>query len=94
MYHRVNRRFYTSFECMLTYFAGSNNETQGIKTLDLTLDPSKEEQREHDVKKAKDDYDKEFGSMNKTREAISNLFEILWYSQLPCFDVRNITSQT
>ena len=79
---------------MLTYFADSNNETQGIKTLDLTLDPLKEEQRANDVKKAKDDYDKEFGSMKKTREAISNLFEILWYSQLPCFDVKNITSQT
>ena len=32
--------------------------------------------------------------MKKTRESISNLFEILWYSQLPCFDVKNITSQT
>ena len=35
-----------------------------------------------------------YENLQKTEEAIRNLFEILWYSQLPCFDIRDITSET
>ena len=53
-----------------------------------------EAERQIEINNAKQTYDKEFGSMQKTEDAIRNLFEILWYSQLPCFDIKDITSKT
>ena len=53
-----------------------------------------ESERQIEINNAKQTYDKEFGSMKKTEDAIRNLFEILWYSQLPCFDIKDITSKT
>ena len=60
--------------------------------MNLQLDPSMETERLIEIENAKHDYDEEFGSMEKTTTAIQNLFEILWYSQLPCFDIKDITS--
>ena len=62
--------------------------------MNLQLDPSMETERLIEIENAKHDYDEEFGGMDKTAEAIQNLFEILWYSQLPCFDIKDITSET
>ena len=62
--------------------------------MNLVLDPSMEQERLSEIEKAKNDYEREFGSMTKTKDAIRNLFEILWYSQLPCFDIKDITSET
>ena len=50
------------------------------------------EEREEVVRKARAQYDNEFGSMDVAK-SYKSLFEILWYSQLPCFDVENITSE-
>ena len=60
--------------------------------MNLQLDPSMEMERLIEIENAKHEYDEEFGSMEKTTTAIQNLFEILWYSQLPCFDIKDITS--
>ena len=58
----------------------------------VILDPSKSKERKEKVIEARKKYDEEFGSLDMTK-AYANLFEILWYSQLPCYDVKNITSE-
>ena len=63
-----------------------------IKKLDLALNPSKGFERKEKFKKLKRRYREMFGDLDMDR-AYQNLFEILWYSQLPCFDVGNITSE-
>ena len=37
-------------------------------------------------------YDEEFGSIDMEK-SYKSLFELLWYSQMPCFDVRGLTSR-
>ena len=64
----------------------------GIKTLNLMLDPAKEPEREQTIKAKKEDWYKKFGSLNFT-QAYEKLFELLWYSRLPCVDVRDVTSK-
>ena len=67
------------------------NDCPGIKKLNTVFDPWKVEERKEAVEAAKIQYDNEFGSMDVAK-SYKSLFEILWYSQLPCFDVHNITS--
>ena len=67
------------------------NDSPGIKKLNTAFDPWKLEERKEVVRNAKIKYDNEFGSMDVAK-SYQSLFEILWYSQLPCFDVKNITS--
>ena len=47
--------------------------------------------REAITKQAREQYDSNFGDLD-FEKSYESLFEILWYSQLPCFDVRNVTS--
>ena len=69
----------------------NTNVPSNIQKLNLLLDPEKKKEREEKVRKARSDFQDNFGGMNYT-VAYDSLFEILWYSQLPCFDVRNVTS--
>ena len=39
----------------------------------------------------KKQFDKQFGSMN-WEKSYESMFQLMWYSQLPCFDVNQITS--
>ena len=64
----------------------------GIQKLNTVFDPWKVEDRNAAIREAKFQYDNEFGSMDVAK-SYKSLFEILWYSQLPCFDVKNITSE-
>ena len=64
-----------------------------IKKLNLLLDPSRIHERSDAKALEKEKYDKNFGGMNMV-DSYQNLFEVLWYSQLPCFDVKNITSNS
>lgn len=66
--------------------------TTGIKTLNLLLDPSKASKLHKTVQTAKEKWQKNYGSLNISK-AYEKLFELLWYSRLPCFDVKNITSE-
>ena len=66
--------------------------SSGIKTLNMILDPAKVPERDQIVKAKKDDWNKKFGSLNFT-QAYEKLFELLWYSRLPCVDVRDVTSK-
>ena len=56
------------------------------------LDPEEDLARKKAVIEAQDDYKASFGSLD-LKTAYESMFEILWYSQLPCFDVKDITSQ-
>ena len=64
----------------------------GIKTLNMFLDPSKEGQRMQTVAEEKLNWHTKFSNLNFSR-AYEKLFELFWYSRLPCFDVRNVTSK-
>ena len=67
---------------------GSNSQAQ---KLNLMLDPSMANERLAKLEQARKDYNENFGAAD-LQKAYESLFEILWYSQMPCFDVRNVTS--
>ena len=62
-----------------------------IKRLDVLLDPEKEETRKKMEEDARKQFDEQFGNMSWT-ESYESMFQLMWYSQLPCFDVNQITS--
>ena len=64
-----------------------------IQKLNLLLDPEKESERNERTEALKENYNQEFGGIDM-KASYQNLFQILWYSQLPCFDVKNITSNS
>ena len=55
------------------------------------LDPRQAQSRNQLVEDTQKRFKEMFGGL-ETRKAYQSLFEILWYSQLPCFDVQNISS--
>ena len=55
------------------------------------MDPGKTEEREKQEKLAFDTFDTLFGSLDMEK-SYGKLFELLWYGQLPCFNVPSITS--
>ena len=75
---------------------GTNKETNltsGIKTLNLLLDPAKASEREMKAKEAKEKYHQDFAQLDIPK-SYTNLFELFWYTKLPCFDVHDVTSKT
>ena len=73
--------------------AEENLKPDNIKKLNLLLDPSKSNERNEAKNLEREKYAQQFGDMDM-EESYQNLFEVLWYSQLPCFDVKNITSNS
>ena len=65
--------------------------TKSVQKLNLLLEPEKEQERQAKMKKAEEDFSEQYGDMD-FNTTYSNLFEILWYSQMPCFDVINVTA--
>ena len=65
---------------------------QGEK-LNLMFDPNKQTEREGRTQEAKKEYEENFGRAD-LQKAYDSLFEILWYSQLPCYDVKDVTSNS
>ena len=63
-----------------------------IQQLDISLDPSKEEIRQAQIQAKKESYQDRFGRLDLVK-SYKPLFELLWYSQMPCFDVRGLTSE-
>ena len=57
----------------------------------MLLDPEKEEIRKKLEEDGKKQFDEQFGSMN-WEKSYESMFQLMWYSQLPCFDVNQITS--
>ena len=75
-----------------TTIAPDANAPPGIKKLNLVLDPSRNSEKKIKVDDAKVQFKKDFGSLDM-KQSFKNLAQILWYSQLPCFDLQNITSK-
>ena len=59
--------------------------------MDLSINPDKKEERETQIKEEIKEYNDTFGSIDMVKSYLP-LFELLWYNQLPCFDVPGITS--
>ena len=57
----------------------------------MMLDPAKSHERDQEVIEAKNEFNEHFKGLDMKKAYIA-LFEILWYTQLPCFDIQNITS--
>ena len=64
---------------------------ENIKNIDISLDPTKVEEREQKKKQSIQNYEESFGSLDTDGSYVA-LFELLWYSQMPCFDVKGLTS--
>ena len=58
-----------------------------IAKLDMSLDPTKEHDRFQATKQEIKTYDDNFASLDYEK-SFSALFELLWYAQMPCFDVK------
>ena len=63
----------------------------GIKKLDMVFNPCMNAEKERLRNQSKEEYQKTIGLLDM-KKSFGSLFELLWYSQLPCFDVENITS--
>ena len=63
-----------------------------IVKLDLSIDPMKEEERLKRTAEEIKHYEENFGALDYEK-SYSALFELLWYSQMPCFDGKGLTSQ-
>ena len=66
--------------------------TRGIKTLNLLLDPNRSSQRSKTVMNSIRKYQDDFEHLD-LEKSYEKLFELLWYTRLPCFDVKGITSK-
>ena len=64
----------------------------GIEKLNKMLDPSRMDELEESKKLAMEKYRKEFRTIDMEK-SYRKLFEIMWYSQMPCFDVQGVTSK-
>ena len=73
-----------------------NSDTMNVPdnptALDFLFNPALILQSENMIKQAKAASRDNFKSINLTK-SYDSLFEILWYTQLPCYDVQNVTSQ-
>ena len=70
----------------------TSEKPENIEKFDLFLDPNKTEEREKQIKMSVDRYQEKFGSLDMEK-SYQPLFELLWYSQMPCVDVKGITSK-
>ena len=66
--------------------------TLGIQTLNMMLDPNKSSERAKTANDATEKYHSNFGQLDIS-QSYGNLFHLLWYSKLPCFDVKDVTSK-
>ena len=62
-------------------------------TLDKVFQPAKKREAENAAKVSRAQYSKNFKAMD-SKKSYKSLFEILWYTQLPCFEVEEVTSTT
>ena len=71
---------------------GLKNKDKQISTVDLSFNPSMEQEQKRMFEMAKTDVTENFRLLDMAK-SYPNLFELLWYTQLPCFDVKGVTSQ-
>ena len=61
--------------------------------LDIFLNPDRVEEREHTVELQRQKYRERFSAMD-TSASFDSMFELLWYSGNPCYDVMDLTSDS
>ena len=66
-------------------------DDQSVPNIDLYLNPDREKERERTFEKQKKTYQEKFASMDSVN-SFPSVFELLWYSGTPCFDVAELTS--
>ena len=76
----------------ITVCRASPKTTRGIQALNLIFDPSKVKDRTRKVELEKMKYHADFDPINLSK-SYKKLFELLWYTRLPCFDVKDVTSK-
>ena len=76
----------------MTVCQATPKTTKGIQALNLMFDPSKENDRTTKVELAKEKYHEDFDHIDLSK-SYKKLFELLWYTRLPCFDVKDVTSK-
>ena len=59
--------------------------------IDILLNPDNRKESEKNATKLFEYYKSVFGQMDKSI-SLASLFEVLWYSTLPCFDLKATTS--
>jgi len=69
-----------------------DSRPEHIKKIGISLDPTKIEERERNKNESIEKYENTFGSLDSDG-SYAALFELLWYSQMPCFDVKGLTSE-
>ena len=62
-----------------------------MPSIDLFLNPDRKEETILMVNEQKRQYKEKFSSMDSSK-SFASLFELLWYSGNPCFDVAELTS--
>ena len=65
---------------------------QSVSTLEFLLDPANKSKRDKAIESKSLTIKRLFQKLDHAR-TYKSLFSSLWYSSLPCFDVRNITAQ-
>ena len=65
---------------------------ENIQKLEVSIDPTKTEERQRLTNESIQRYEEEFGSLDMEKSYMA-MFELLWYSQMPCFDVKGLTSK-
>ena len=71
---------------------GNGDDSDGNNRLDFLFDPRKIPEGNSIINLDKVENINHFKSIDLA-QSYDSLFEILWYTQLPCFDVKGVTSQ-
>ena len=66
-------------------------DDQVVPNIDLYLNPHREKERAQTFEKQKKSYHNKFAQMDSV-SSFESVFELLWYSGNPCFDVAELTS--
>lgn len=70
----------------------ADEEVDQLALLDMVLNPARKRDIHEALVEMRRDIKKEFRKLRMKGDVYKKLFEILWYSPLPCFDVEGITS--
>ena len=63
-----------------------------LQRLDMALNPRKQEQRKEAMEREIHKYETTFGQIDLEKR-YHVFFDLLWYGQLPCTDVKGLTSE-
>ena len=86
-------QFFVSFNLVILIFLDEELKPVHLKRLDVSLDPTKKEERIKKVKESMQTYRERYGGFRYDK-AYQSMFNLLWYSQLPCNDISGITSSS